>query len=103
MPLWLLNIGGFLKGVPWKVYVIVGLLAMNPVSYCKGVSNGRQIILDRLERAEVKAKEKAEAAIGKADEKQAADKAEFAKEQAADIKAIDEAEANGENSLDALF
>lgn len=101
--LWLLQIGGFLKGLPWQVYVIAGLLALNPISYCKGKSDGKQVILERLEKAEAEAKDKAAKARVQADEKAEEREQKFEAQQEALGDIIDEAEKNETNALDGLF
>lgn len=31
---------GFLKNIPWQVWLVVAVLVSNPISYCRGVSVG---------------------------------------------------------------
>lgn len=103
MPLWLLNIGGFLRGVPWQVYVIAGLLAMNPVSYCKGRSAGIEYADAKWEAASAKLKAKANKSAGKADAKQIKSVTEYAEQVQQEKENIDEAEASGDSTFDVLF
>ena len=83
--------------------VALVLLFCLPLSYCKGRSDGKQVVLERLERAEQKAAQKAVKAASAADEKVKAKTEIFEAEQDVLRKAIDDAEAQDENALDAIF
>lgn len=101
------TIGGFLKRVPWFVYVGVAVLALwfidRNAQYREGHEDGRETVL-----AEFRAKE-AEALKNAAEARQEADTAGEQRElQEAEIVGgmiddIERAEANEENPLDALF
>lgn len=103
MPLFFMNALGFLKGLPWQVWVAAAILATNPISYCKGESDGKQVIIERLEKAEAEAKIKAIQSAAAADDNQAEATAEFEAEQETLQKAIDDAKAADSNPLDAIF
>lgn len=103
MPPFILTALGFLKGLPWQVWVAAAILATNPISYCKGKSDGKQVIIERLEKAEAKAKAKAIESAAAADDSQAEATAEFEAEQETLQKAIEDAQADDSNSLDSLF
>ena len=97
---------GFLKGIssaPWYVYVILGAFLLNPVSYCKGRGDGKRVIIERLEKAEAKAEQKAKEAAESADAKAQERADDFETEQKALNDAIIEAEAYDSNPLDAIM
>lgn len=93
----------FFGRVPWQVYVAALLLALLPVSYCKGKSVGKQQVIAQLKAAEEKAKKEAAVAAAVADENQAAKTIEFEAQQEILGKAIENAEATGTNPLDDMF
>lgn len=89
--------------VPWQVWLVIAMLMTNPLSYCKGKSDGKQVILERLEAAQVEATEKAEKASEQADENQGTAAIEFEAQQDILKKVITDAKANDSNPLDAVF
>lgn len=93
----------FLKGLPWQLYVVAALLALLPVTYCKGRSDGKEAIYAKLEAAEQKAAAKAAKAKAGADKEQQEAAETFEAEQKALTKAIEDAKADGENPLDAIM
>jgi len=92
-----------LSKLPWQVWFAAAVFALLPLSYCKGKYDGKQVIIERLERAEVKAKVQAAKAADKADTKQETAQAAFDIEQQIIRKEIDDAKVSGANPLDALF
>jgi hypothetical protein len=103
MPAFLIPIFSALGKVPWQAWAATAILLSYPPVYCAGHSDGKQVILERLHKAEEKAAEKAEKAATSADEKQQAKTEVFEAEQDALRKAIDDAKASDENPLDAIF
>jgi hypothetical protein len=99
----LLALRAALSKLPWQVWFAVAIFSLIPLSYCKGKHDGKQVIIERLEQAEVKAKKEAVKAADKADTKQEAAQVAFDIEQKIIREAIDEEKANGGNALDALF
>lgn len=92
-----------LSKLPLWAYGVAALLALLPLSYGKGVHDGKQVVIERLERAEIKAKAAAVKAADKADTKQEAAQAAFDVEQQIIRKEIEDAKDSGGNALDALF
>ncbi len=99
----LIAVRAFLGGIPWQLWVVAALLALLPITYCKGKSDGKQAIIARLEKAEVKAKEKAKIAATNADAKQTDATEKFEAQQEALGKVIKDAKATDSNPLDALL
>lgn len=99
----LLALRAALSKLPWQVWFAVAVFALLPLSYCKGKHDGKQVIIERLERAEVKAKAAAVKAASKADTKQESAQAAFDIEQQIIRKEIEDAKVSGSNPLDALF
>ena len=103
MPLWLLNIGGLLKGVPWQVYAGVAILIAAYGYGCTQYDAGRESVLEELREAERKAEKKAEAARQSADAEAFERANEFEAEQETLSEVIDNAEDTGGNAIDGLF
>lgn len=103
MPLWLLNIGGFLRGVPWQVYAGVALILAGYAYGCAQYDAGRESVLDELRKQQIEAQARAEAARKSADAEAAERAQEFEGEQEALEKAIENAETSDVNPLDNLF
>jgi ABC-type transporter MlaC component len=103
MPIWALSALGWLKGLPWQVYAGLFLLAAFPITYCKGVHDGREEVLTELREKSDEAKQKAEAARQIADEGAQNRADEFEAKQEVLTDAIEQAETNGGNALDAIF
>lgn len=99
----LLAIRTFLASLPWQAWVAVALLALLPLSYCKGHSDGKKAMLEHYEAAADKAKDKAIKAAGDADRDQAVAELTFEASQEEIRKDLKNAESTGVNSLDALF
>ena len=89
----------------WQLSLgILGLLVIShTLTYCTGRGDGREAVKLELRAAEVKAGEKAMKAVAK-QEAAAAVRAEAEAVQAKEaLQAVERAEAEGGNSLDALF
>lgn len=103
----LAKVGGFLKSIPWQVWMIGALVVAIPVNGCvqhgRGYDAGREEVLNDLRaKADEKAKQAAQAKT-QADDKATERADEFEREQSVLKDAIDEAEAQGGNALDAIF
>ena len=96
-------ITAILGKVPWQIWVAAALIVSHGGAYCSGKSVGKQVIIERLEKAEAKAKADAVKAAASADGKQQERATDFQKEQEALGKAIEDARAAGDNPLDAVF
>lgn len=99
----LLAIRAALSNVPWQVWIAAAFLALLPLSYCKGRSDGRAVVYAKLEKAQDKAEAKAEKAADAADANQQKAADVFEIEQDVLRKAIDDAKAEDVNALDAIF
>lgn len=96
-------IGAFFGRIPWQVYIAAAFVTLLPLSYCKGRHDGKELILERLAGAEVKAKKKATEAAAKADGKLEAAAEAFEATQDTIRKELEDAQSADRNSLDALF
>jgi len=98
-----LAIRKLLAGVPWQVWAAAGL-ALAFWGYGHHQYNaGKQVVIDRLEKAEAKAKADAIKAARSADVKQQERAVEFEARQDILSEAINDAETDNRNPIDALF
>ena len=103
MPPFILPILGFLRGLPWQVYVAAALVALLPLSYCKGKSDGKHEIRQAVAEASRKAQEKALVAESKANANDQERDAAFDESQKAIQEIVDEANATGSDPITAYF
>lgn len=89
----------------WQVTLAVfGLLALtHALAYCTGRSDGRELVIAKLEKAEAEAVRESAKARASADANAQAREAEARVEQEALQKVIEDAKANDDNPLDAVF
>lgn len=97
------NVGGFLKEIPWQIYIGIAAIFVIWGAYAKGASDKNKEWIDTLEQAEIAAKAKSDAAAAKANAKQSNDAQEFEAQQSELRKVIDDAKKNDDNPLDAFF
>ena len=94
---------GFLKGIPWPVYAAIALVLAFWLYGNHQYAAGKQVVIERLEKAEAKAQADAVKAAQSADVKQQERAVEFEAQQETLEKVIDESERDGKNAIDALF
>lgn len=89
----------------WQVALgVLGLLVLtHGLAYCVGRSDGRELVIAKLEKAEAEAVRESAKARASADANAQAREAEAKVEQEALQKVIEDAKANDDNPLDAVF
>ena len=94
---------GFLKGIPWLVYAAIALVLAFWLYGNHQYNAGKQVVIERLEKAEAKAQADAIKAARSADVKQQERAVEFEAQQKTLEGIISDAKTNDTNALDGLF
>lgn len=92
-----------LSKIPWQVWIAAAFLALLPLSYCKGKSDGKAVIRAAVAEASQKALKKASQAEIKADGSKAERDATFEQSQQTIKEAVDEAIANDADPISEYF
>lgn len=95
--------GGFLKTIPWQIWIGIAAIFVIWGAYAKGASDKNKEWIVTLEQAQKDAQIQSAEAATKADTKQANDKQKFEAQQSELQKVIDDAKKNNDNPLDAFF
>jgi len=94
---------GFLKGIPWPVYAAVALVLAFWLYGNHQYAAGKQVVIERLEKAEAKAQADAIKAARSADVKQQKRAVEFEAQQETLEGIISDAQSDNTNALDGIF
>jgi hypothetical protein len=92
-----------LSKLPWQVWFAAAFFALLPLSYCKGRSDGKDVIRAAVAEASQKALKKASQAEIKADGSKTERDATFEQSQATIKEAVDEAIANDSDPISSYF